>query len=176
MRTSTPTVLVVAAIGTAVIALHSPAVHSQPASLGAAYGTREPTMCASMTEPKKGPPSNSQALQYVKCTMEHESGSNLYLLQDVTVQVAPKGRPYNPRAPISNVDTDSPIYDIRGSYVKFQCDKPDATILMNVGKSCTTYDQPKAEGICWKTTFGDWGCNMVDFNNRRQTRGVAPPR
>lgn len=163
------------------IALLASGAHAQTQSLGAKYGTREPAKCAVMTKPAKGAPSNAQALEYLKCTMERESGSNLFLLQDLTVQVAPKGRRYNPRAPISNIDTDYPVYDIRGSFVRYQCDPVylGGGSLANAGKNCTSYDQPKAEGVCWKTTFGDWGCNMNDLNHsgsQHQKRNVAPPQ
>jgi hypothetical protein len=133
-----------------------------------------------MSKPAKGPPSNAQALEYLKCTMEIETSGNLYLLQDLTVQVAQKGRPYNPRAPIRNIDTDYPVFDIRGSYVRYQCDRVySGGSLSNVGKNCNSYDQPKAEGVCWKTTFGDWGCNMMDLNHsgsQYQKRNLAPPQ
>lgn len=63
----------------------------------------------------------------------------------------------------------------------FQCDPVylGGGSLANAGKNCTSYDQPKAEGVCWKTTFGDWGCNMNDLNHsgsQHQKRNVAPPQ
>jgi hypothetical protein len=149
-------------------------------SVGAKYGSREPTQCAQMTAPKKGPPSNAQAAQYLKCGMEiGGTGGTLNLLQEVNVQVAPKGRQYNPRAPIPNVDTTFPIYDIRGNYVKYICSPVYSSNLTgsNVGKSCYSYAHPKAEGVCWKTTFGDWGCTMSDGNGiYSQKSNQAPPQ
>lgn len=165
---------------TGLIAITASDAQAQTQSLGSKYGTREPAKCASMSKPAKGPPSNAQALEYLKCTMEIETSGNLYLLQDLTVQVAQKGRPYNPRAPIRNIDTDYPVFDIRGSYVRYQCDRVySGAGGSNVGKNCNSYDQPKAEGVCWKTTFGDWGCNMMDLNHsgsQYQKRNLAPPQ
>ena len=152
-----------------------PNAGAQTKSIGAKYGAREPAKCADMTKPTRGAPSNAQALQYVTCTMERESGGNLYLLKDLTVQVAPKGSRYNPLAPIPNVDTAHPIFDIRGSFVLYQCEVIYSS-RSNAGKNCIAYDQPKAQGACWKTTFGDWVCNMSDSHNRDRTSGVAPLR
>jgi len=150
---------------------------AEAAGLGAKYGTREPTSCTEMTAPANGALSAAQATQYLKCTTELESGQQLYLLEDVIVQVATKGRPYNPHNDsMPEIDTDQPIYAIRGSFVRYQCSRPDADIMQNVGRNCSSVDQPNAAGNCWKTTFGDWRCTMNDLNVYRMTPGQAPPQ
>ena len=154
---------------------HTTGAVAQAKKVGEKYGSREPAYCAEKTKPARGAPSAAQALQYLKCYTEKESGGMLYLLEDVKVQVAPKGRPYNPRAPISNVDTSHPIFDIRGSAVQYQCHQI-STILKNAGKNCNAYEQPSAKGACWKTSFGDWECSMADLNSSTRTHGVPPPR
>lgn len=147
------------------------------AGLGAKYGTREPANCASTAAPDDGPPSAEQAAQYLKCTAEKESGQTLTLLEDVVVQVAAKGRPYNPgRESMPEIDTDQAIYALRGSFVRYQCSRPDPDIMQNVGKNCSSVDQPKAIGNCWKTTFGDWRCTMNDHDQYRMTPGQTPPQ
>lgn len=146
------------------------------AGLGAKYGTREPANCTAMAAPD-GPPSAEQATQYLQCTTERESGQQLILLENVSVQVAAKGRPFNPgREEMPEIDTDQPIYAIRGSFVRYVCARPDADILQNVGKNCSSVEQPNAIGNCWKTTFGDWRCTMNDLNVYRMTAGQAPPQ
>lgn len=147
------------------------------AGLGAKYGSREPANCASTAAPDDGALSAEQAAQYLKCTTEKESGQTLTLLENVVVQVAAKGRPYNPgRESMPEIDTDKPIYALRGSFVRYQCSRPDPDIMQNVGKNCSSVDQPNATGNCWKTTFGDWRCTMNDLNVYRLTPGQAPPQ
>ena len=48
--------------------------------------------------------------------------------------------------------------------------------MKNVGKNCNAYDQPKATGMCYKTTFGDWRCTMIDINSYAPKPYQAPPR
>ena len=163
---------VLAASGSILMMYDLPEAGAQAPGVGAKYGARDPVVCADMTQPMNGAPTNEQALEYVKCSMERES-SSYYLVKDVTVQVSPKGRPYNPLAPIPEVDTDHLIYDIRGSLVLYQCEEIYSS-GSNAGKNCIVYNQPKAKGACWKTTFGDWVCHMSDANSRDMTSGVAP--
>ena len=175
MRTNNVASCALAAVGVILNLCAVPDAAAQTKSVGAKYGSREPVKCADMTKPKGSAPSQAQALQYLKCTMEKESSGLLYLVQDVTVQVAPKGRRYNPLAPIPNVDTAHLIYDIRGSLLLYQCSEI-SSILANAGKNCQTYNQPKAQGACWKTSFGDWVCHLSDNQTRDRQSGVAPPR
>lgn len=171
MRINSATVFASLVIG-AILSSVAPEASAQE-GVGAKYGAREPARCADMSEPVDGAPSNEQALEYLKCTMEGESGGKLYLLKDVTVQVAPTGSPYNPLAPIPDVDVTKPIFDIRGSLVQYQCEYIYSS-RSNEGKNCTAYDQPKAKGACWKTTFGDWVCHMSDMSNRNREAGLPP--
>ena len=146
------------------------------AGLGATYGTREPASCTSTAAPDEGAPSAEQAAQYLKCTTEKENGQQLTLLEDVVVQVAAKGRPYNPgHESMPEIDTDQAIYALRGSFVRYRCSKPDPDILQNVGKNCSSVEQPNAIGNCWKTTFGDWRCTMIDLDQYQMTASQAPP-
>src|SRR5450432_1019019 len=61
--------------------------------LSAKYGSREPRTCPSKKEPAKGVLSPEQAGKYLACNAEGEIGSNLYLLQDIKVEVG-KGTPF----------------------------------------------------------------------------------
>jgi hypothetical protein len=167
--------LALAVTGVVLMLCDAPDAGAQTKSVGAKYGTREPVKCADMTKPSKGAPSNEQALQYVKCSTERESSGSVYLVQDLSVQVAPKGRPYNPLAPIANIDIDHPIFDIRGSLLLYQCQEIYSD-RSNAGKNCNAYNQPKAQGACWKTTFGDWVCHLTDSTTRDQKSHVAPPQ
>jgi hypothetical protein len=63
------------------------------------------------------------------------------------------------------LDPSKPVYPIRGSYDKYQCDALNPKLGMkgrNAGDNCSVYPNPKAEGICYTTTFGEWDCLMQD--------------
>ena len=142
---------------------------------GAKYGSRDLRPCASTKGAGKGPPDMKTVTAAVLCAHEKESSSMLYFVQDLKIDIASRGRPYNPRTDImSEIDIDVPVYSIRGSYVSYQC-SPISTILNNQGKNCNIYRQPNAAGQCYKTTFGDWKCSLMDLNSKQEP-GVPPPK
>jgi hypothetical protein len=147
---------------------------AQPGA-GAKYGARDPHTCSSTMEPAKGAPSPEQAAKYVACAGETVGmSSNLFLLENVKVEVG-KGIPWmeldRPSRP-TDADTKSLVYSIRGSYTKYQC---GAVVPINRGQNCSVYYHPKAVGTCYRTNFGDWHCNMQDFNFTTGPR-QGPPR
>ena len=172
--------LLVATFATAVFSF---AAGSDAAAQGAGtnkYGTRDPRTCASTRAPAKGAITADLAKQYVVCQTEKVSGYELYLVENVTVQVG-GGRPYNPQSDVnySELDVETPIYPIRGSYTRYQCSQVNTSPnLYNVGKNCSVYEHRKATGSCYKTTFGDWKCNMYDYGVASDDKHfqVAPPK
>jgi hypothetical protein len=60
----------------------------------------------------------------------------------------------------SAIDPKQPVYDIRGSYAKYQCMTPDSGGggTYPIGKNCIRRDFANAGGICYKDTFADWHC------------------
>ncbi len=144
------------------------------------YGTRDPRTCKDMKAPAKGAPSAALALKYVICEIEKVSGQYLYLVENVKVEVG-GGRPYNPNSDINvpEINVKFPIYSIRGSLTKYQCYEVNPNFTISApGKNCTRYEEPKAKGDCYKTTFGDWRCYMTDLSNKNENwfPGVAPPK
>jgi hypothetical protein len=149
------------------------AAFAQP-GIGAKYGSRDPQTCDSTKEPTKGAPSVDQIRKYLPCHMEGTFNGGLYLIDDVNVQIG-KGIPYatfDILARPGDADPASVIYPIRGSFKKYQCfqakDYP-------AGQNCTVYAEPKASGICWRTTFGDWTCNMSGGGSTVITPKMPPP-
>ena len=143
--------------------------------IGAKYGARDPRTCADKTSPKSGAPSAAKATEYVICSAESVN-VYLYLVEDVKVQVS-KGRPYNIREDINvpNIDVKVPVYPIRGSFKKYQCD-PIRNDRSNLNRNCNIYTAPNATGLCYKDTFGDWHCGMTDARTGDFTdRDVPPP-
>ena len=134
--------------------------------VGKLYGTRDPVTCASTKEPSRGVPSAAQVAQYVRCSVEKKSGDYLMLTENVKVEIA-KGRPFQPGSDIlPDGDTTLPLYPIRGSMTRFTCSQA-SDYMKNKGKNCLIWVEPKASGICYKTTFGDWNCSMSDLNPQK---------
>lgn len=131
--------------------------------IGAQYGARDPSTCKSRT----AAPTAGTVKQYVHCGMEGvDMGGNLVLLTNVAVQMAsPRAFQYREDSAKNKIDVRAPVIDIRGGYKLYQCGKPTLSVAMGVVTttpgSCTSYDQPVAEGSCYKDTFGDWNCYLV---------------
>ena len=149
-------------------------------SLSVKYGSREPQTCTSKKEPTKGVLSPEQAGKYMVCYREGESGSNtLLLLEDIKVEVG-KGTPFlqiPPNQRPTTADPEGMVYQIRGSYKRYLCGILYRTgTLLNEGKNCSIYDNPKATGSCFRDNFGDWICNMDDLSGPGGTHQQPPPR
>lgn len=147
--------------------------------VGAKYGTRDPHTCQNATAPTSGAPSPTLAAQYVVCGRERETnGNTLWLLENVRVQVG-KGTPYRDIPQIhrpGNVDPDGSVYAIRGAYRMYMCGVVQNNIVTkNAGKNCRVYDVTRATGTCYKTTFGDWSCSLIDDNSAGYGIADQPP-
>jgi len=153
--------------------------------VGAKYGAHDPRTCPTAKQPASGAPSAAQAAAYVVCNREGEFGENLYLLDHVEVTAIAKGRRYNMNEDINvpNIDVSAPVFAIRGHMTVYQCGALTTPQLMkagfadNRGKNCNANDQPNASGLCYKDTFADWHCSMVDADHviTDTRRDVAPP-
>ena len=143
--------------------------------VGAKYGARDPRICTDVKNPKSGAIDADQATKYVICNQEGVLSDQLYLIENVKVTVG-GSRPYNSFSDsyATSIDTTAPVYPIHGSFDRYQCDKV-STVMENTGKNCNFYRYSKAEGKCFKTTFGDWYCNMQDLSNPNAQTALPPP-
>lgn len=141
------------------------------------YGTaRMPKTCTSKLEPRKGAPSVAQARMYFTCDSETQDGkvgtgttsSYLRLTDNLTMQVAPTSRPANNTDLQYNLsyggslgmDTDQPVYDIRGSYDGYVCfDTTRNKRIHPIGGNCNA-SRYTSTGICFRNTFKEWHCMM----------------
>jgi hypothetical protein len=104
----------------------------------------------------------------------------MYLIENINVEIG-KGTPFMQLDGGSrpfDADPDGLVYPIRGSYTKYQCSAPNR-IMDNFGKSCNRSQAKHATGVCFRSGFGDWTCNMDDLNAMNYPdyeHGVAPPR
>lgn len=153
--------------------LVSPAV----AGVGTPYGARDPATCPVRNVPTSGPPSPEQVARYLACELERESSMNLYLLSNVKVQVARRPRPYDVRHDSADqVDVTAPVYDIQGSFLKYQCPlKTSYDGEHFPGRHCSYSNQSNASGLCWQTTYGEWHCRMIDTMHLQNSVEHVPP-
>ena len=145
---------------------------------GAKYGSRDPKPCPPANF--SSAPSAAQAIQLFACATEKDTGDTLFLVGNVQVQVASASRPIQSGDSYNDIDPHKPVYPIRGSFTWYSCRKQfniDASHT-NVGKNCSTLQQPHAQGICYKSTFGDWTCKMTDNSMHwdQATTGNPPPQ
>ena len=143
--------------------------------VGKNYGARDPLTCKSTKDPEKGPPSADQVRAYFISGFEQEKGTGtlgeLYLTENVKVEIG-KGRPFEQGDGSGDVDVHELIYPIRGSYTYYRCYPVNS--VHPLGKNSVKVEQPKAEGLCYKTTFGDWKCTMADFHTGKSLDGYFP--
>lgn len=153
-----------------VFSAHSPS----QSSVAKRFGARDPHTCASRKAPTSGAISSAQAAQYFLCGRERDMGNTLYLAANVKIEVA-KGRPFNIATDsVSAIDNTQLVYDIRGSFDNYIC-----TSYGNVGgrpgRNCSHFPQPRAKGMCYKDTFGDWNCIFSDPGGLTGEHQVPPP-
>jgi hypothetical protein len=140
---------------------------------------REPQTCPSKSQPTRGAISAKQAKMYFTCDSEGilDAGSIRVVttISDLQIQVAPRSRQAtqadilraanNYKQPIS-LNTDRPVYDIRGSFKQYTCN-PRLQF-------CDLYVFPAAQGICYQNSFNDWYCTMQ--GTAKIYKNVASPQ
>lgn len=146
--------------------------------VGAKYGARDPRSCADTKAPARGAMTAALATKYVICSSEGVKSDYLYLVEGITTVQVGGGVPYNPRTYpyATDIDTKALIYPFRaGAYKSYQCAAVAAT-SDNKGYNCNIYPYPNANGVCMKTTFGDWSCTLsYQSVERSQIENNVPP-
>ncbi len=145
------------------------------------FGARDPRTCEDTKAPARGAITAALALKYLNCQMEGIWSNDLYLVENVKVEVG-GGLSYaaiRGQYSLDQIDVRVPVYPIRGSFLKYQCQDPETAYVGPPNTNCVTYNNPKATGYCYKTTFGDWKCNMTDRSATEKENvrtKVAPPK
>jgi hypothetical protein len=89
--------------------------------------------------------------------------SQISLLSNIKVQVAPVSHTPNPLVHPVDADTREGIWDIRGSYTQYLCTELSRQpTAFSKAHNCDVTDMPTATGYCYKNTFGDWHCGLLD--------------
>lgn len=150
-------------------------------SVGTKFGSRDPRTCPT----RSAALSPVTAKQYFICDSEYTvgpnaSGESIYLVSDVMVELG-NPRAFNPNtdafgfAASNAIDPSQLVVPIRGSFNNWVCGKL-GEINASPGKSCNLTPNPKAVGMCFKSSFGDWHCMMTDFGGVREFKPLhAPP-
>ncbi len=85
-----------------------------------------------------------------------------------------------------NIDPTQTVYPIQGSYTVWKCG-PSGYLGNQTNRFCfNKTEEPHAEGICYKNSFGDWHCVMTDLKTAKTTNAcpgtggggqsrIAPP-
>jgi len=148
----------------------------QQGSVAGPYGAREPATC-SAADQAQGKPTADQVARYVKCTLEGVADGALFLIENIQVRevgdAAQVDASFYP-----DIDTRQPVYPIRGSLLRYNCDREGRNIggsLNPPGANCTSFLEANASGYCYKTIAGVWSCSMSDLVTRK-TEKVAPPK
>ena len=149
----------------------SAAAISGPPMILASFGARLPRVCGSVMHQ----PNAAEAAALVQCNSESQTASSITDIQNVVIQTGgtrPFGqeRDYN----LDTVDVKAQILPIRGTETQVLCYA--TSVYRPVGHNCGEVDIIHAEGVCFKTTFGDWRCTMSgDLQLATQRNQTAPP-
>jgi hypothetical protein len=131
-------------------------------SIGSRYGTREPRQC----DHRKAALTGDDAKDLFTCDAEHEFGSTLYLVSDVSLE-ASAPRAFNARLDSDKVGIDAtqPVLDIHATYNKYQCSPIPYMADDNPHiRNCDQTRMTDAGGSCFKNAAGEWHCLMFDFH------------
>jgi|SRR5665213_1153834 len=146
-------------------------VHAQT-SVTQEYGTRAAIPCPSI----KHPPSAQDAALLITCASESDDTSHGHVnrVTSATVQLG-SPRAYAVGDPGSReADPSAPVTPIRGTYTSWNCG-PISDYMKNAGKNCLSIDW-SGTGICYRTPFGDWKCNLGGANHTNTRANVAGPQ
>ncbi len=144
-------------------------------SSGKPYGTRDSKTCTARKEPTKGAPSAAQAVLYFICTTERLFGDKLVLVENVKIEVGNGRRFLRSDSELPEVDPQYPIFPIRGSFDSYFCTRL-VDLLQQGSPNCILSRPRNAEGVCYRTSFGDWKCDMTNNTSYRDSVNVHGPR
>jgi len=153
--------------------LHTAVASAQ--SVGAPYQSRDPQTCPDRSAPVSGPMTAAIARTYVGCSREFVFMQRIYLIAGMDLEIG-RSRPFQRSDEgLNDVDPSQPVFPLRGRILTFACDRvrDDGS---NAAKNCDVNMTPKATGQCYKTTFGDWTCDMSSVEFTTVRRELPPPK
>ena len=151
-------------------------IRTQQASVSTPYGAREPATCTAADQ-TPGKPTAAQVAQYIRCTLEGVADGALFLIENIQVREIGDAEQLDASL-FPDVDTRQPVYPIRGSLLRYNCDREGRNVSWGraePGANCVTFSEANASGHCYKTTAGVWNCSMSDLVAQK-TEKVGPPK
>lgn len=146
---------------------------AKPTAFLPEFGVRDARSCNRLTTK----PTAAQIPTLIQCAKDnHSSRDFISIWEDITVETGSM-RPYNYNRDhhYSGIDTTSQLLPIRGTMTQVSCSAISRMRPSNEGKNCMITVMPTAEGDCFKTSFGDWSCDMEDFHPKPAQQQVPPP-
>ena len=142
--------------------------------IGAQYGTRNPATCGN----RKVAITAVTAKMLLACDSEGLLGDKLDLITDIALQVgSPRAFNYSQDSSATGIDARQPVYDIRGSYSRYQCmllsEEPN-----DFAKTHNCFKYPATAGgygRCYTDTFGDKHCEMTGGGPTQLKDQMPPP-
>lgn len=137
------------------------------------FGSRSVRTCASVTSP----PNVQQASMLIQCGYERASHDFIFLVEQVQVQIG-GSRPFNSFADgyATDIDASAKVLPLRGTSIAYTCGAVSDSGPSNRGKNCVNERNNDASGICWRTTFKDWRCSMIQTIGSQKAFEQPPPQ
>ena len=152
---------------------------SAEAVSGAAWGARNGSPCVAVKGAKA--PTAAQATAILRCRRDtaNQSSGELWLMERANVQVGgamPFKTAYNTWT-MQGADTTKAVYPLRASWTMVMCrNRADLARYSpaDAARNCSETDYT-GDGVCWRTTFGDWDCTVTGRTGATRQK-TAPPR
>jgi hypothetical protein len=141
-------------------------------TFNATYQVRNPRVCAKVTSP----PTLAQATALVQCSNESDTTGSatpaIVVATDLQVEMSAP-RNYMPGTDDrQDLDPSAKIYSLRGQGTRWSCGPASE---YPAGQNCMEWPAgPGGVGGCWKTTFGNWLCNMSIGGTKWITKQKGP--
>lgn len=142
---------------------------------GEPWGARDPAPCVPLKQPAG--PDIAQAIDLIRCQEEIIINSDLWLLENFQIEMG-AGIPLDAAGAyeMPNAVLMSTVYPLRGSFTRYRCIKrSDVMRDVDPDRNCDETIIPKATGVCWWTSFGEWQCLLRGAVTETREH-VAPPR
>ncbi len=152
---------------------------SAEAASGAPWGSRNAAPCNAVRQ--NNAPNAAQATAILKCRREkaYDSSGELWLMEKANIQVGggmPFVTAYNTWT-MQGADTTKQVFPLRGSWTMVMCrNRADLArySAQDAQRNCSETDY-QGDGVCWRTTFGDWDCTVTGRTGAQRQK-TAPPQ
>lgn len=129
---------------------------SGPPVMSAFWGARMPRVCAAVTSP----PNAAQATALIQCYMDHATRENLFLMQNVKIQMTDSRPGIQVNLHADNFDVSANVYFLHGSNDYYNCAPINEAVMHNTGRNCFVTHGAGTDGECWRVHDGTYHCEL----------------